>query len=308
MIARNSQDDEVRTLQQEYGASPGRLEDVLLLTSADKVVDRQAEFPSIGVKPILFSSSELSIKDWQFLMGVFGDQMYMKQVTLIMRRLRRQLTLGGLREEIEASDLSDNQKALVNTRLDFAEPFIADNHRLADVLRPGRLVIVDLRDELITKEEALGLFVVMLNIFANAGRGQNFNKLIVFDEAHKYMNDDELAGYIVDVVRQMRHQGVSILIASQDPPSLPNAIIELSSLVILHRFNSPKWLKHVQQSVTALSDLQPEQLANLRPGEAYVWAAKATDNNFMRHAVKVRFRPRVTQHGGETRTAVNLPA
>ncbi|MFZ2422769.1 MAG: ATP-binding protein, partial [Anaerolineae bacterium] len=90
--------------------------------------------------------------------------------------------------------------------------------------------------------------------------------------------------------------------------SLPNAIIELSTLVILHRFNSPKWLKHVQQSVTALSDLQPEQLANLRPGEAYVWSAKATDNNFMRHAVKLRFRPRVTQHGGETRTAVNLRA
>lgn len=308
MIAPNIQNDEVRILQQEYGASPGRLEDVLMLTSADKVADRQAEFPSIQVEPILFSSSELSLKDWQFLMGVFGDQMYMKQVTLIMRRLRRKLTLPGLRDEIEASDLIDNQKALVNTRLDFAEPFIDDNHRLADVLRSGRLVIVDLRDELITKEEALGLFVVMLNIFANAGRGQNFNKLIVFDEAHKYMNDDELASYIVDVVRQMRHQGVSILIASQDPPSLPNAIIELSTLVILHRFNSPKWLKHVQQSVTALSDLQPEQLANLRPGEAYVWSAKATDNNFMRHVVKLRFRPRATQHGGETRTAVNLRA
>ncbi|MFZ2424079.1 MAG: hypothetical protein WA029_23355, partial [Anaerolineae bacterium] len=187
MVAPNSEKEEIRTLQEEYGASPGRLEDVLILTSADKVVDRQTEFPSLRIEPILFSSSELSLKDWQFLMGVFGDQMYMKQVTLIMRRLRRKLTLQGLREEIEASDLSDNQKALVNTRLDFVEPFIADNHRLADVLRPGRLVIVDLRDELITKAEALGLFVVMLNIFANAGRDQNFNKLIVFDEAHKYM-------------------------------------------------------------------------------------------------------------------------
>jgi DNA helicase HerA-like ATPase len=278
---------------------------VLILTSADKVPDRKAEFPSIRVEPILFSSSELSLTDWQFLMGVLGNQMYMKQVTLIMRRLRPQLTLAGLREEIEASDLGDNQKALVNTRLDFAEPFIDDKHRLAAVLRPGRLVIVDLRDELITKDEALGLFVVMLNIFANAGRGQNFNKLIVFDEAHKYMNDADLAGYIVDVVRQMRHQGVSILIASQDPPSLPNAIIELSTLVILHRFNSPKWLKHVQMSITALSELQPNQLAGLRPGEAYVWSAKATDISFMRQAVKVRFRPRVTQHGGSTRTAIN---
>ncbi|MBP8292128.1 MAG: ATP-binding protein [Caldilineaceae bacterium] len=304
MVAPNSKVEEVRTLQEMYGTTPGRLDDVLILTSADKVADRRTEFPSIHVEPILFSSSEITIKDWQFLMGVFGDQMYMKQVTLIMRRLRRALTLEGLREAVEASDLSDNQKLLVNTRLDFAEPFLNDAHRLADVLRPGRLVIVDLRDELVTKEEALGLFVVMLNIFANAGRELNFNKLIVFDEAHKYMNDDELAGYIVEVVRQMRHQGVSILIASQDPPSLPSAIIELSSLVVLHRFNSPKWLKHVQQAVTALSDLQPGQLANLQPGEAYVWASKATDNSFMRHAVKMRFRPRVTQHGGGTRTAV----
>jgi len=304
MVAPNSKAEEVRILQEVYGATPGSLEDVLILTSADKVADRRAEFPSIQVEPILFSSSEITIKDWQFLMGVFGDQMYMKQVTLIMRRLRRSLTLEGLREAIEESDLSDNQKLLVNTRLDFAEPFIDDAHRLAGVLRPGRLVIVDLRDELVTKEEALGLFVVMLNIFANAGRDQNFNKLIVFDEAHKYMNDDELAGYIVEVVRQMRHQGITILIASQDPPSLPSAIIELSTLVVLHRFNSPKWLKHVQQAVTALGDLQPGQLANLQPGEAYVWATKATDNNFMRHAVKMRFRPRVTQHGGGTRTAV----
>ena len=305
MVAPNSKIDEIHTLHELYGVTPGRLEDVLILTSADKVADRRAEFHSIQVEPILFSSNEITIKDWQFLMGVFGDQMYMKQVTLIMRRLRRQLTLEGLREEIALSDLSDNQKALVSTRLDFAEPFIDNNYRLADVLRPGRLVIVDLRDELITKEEALGLFVVMLNIFANARRDRSFNKLIVFDEAHKYMNDDELAGYIVEVVRQMRHQGVSILIASQDPPSLPSSIIELSSLVILHRFNSPKWLKHVQQAVTALSDLQPEQLANLQPGEAYVWASKATDGNFMRHAMKMRLRPRITQHGGITKTAVS---
>jgi len=106
------------------------------------------------------------------------------------------------------------------------------------------------------------------------------------------------------VIRQMRHQGVSVLIASQDPPSLPNAVIELSSLVILHRFNSPKWLKHVQRSITALADLTPAQMAALRPGDAYVWATKATERVFVQKAVKMRFRPRVTQHGGGTKTAV----
>jgi len=306
MVEENRSEDEVVALAQEYGAHSARLEDVLILTSGDKLDQRQAEFPGVRVEPIYFSSNELSFKDWRFLMGVGGNQMYMKQINLIMRQLRGGMTLETLRHEIENSELSEAQKGIARIRLNFAAQFIDDSRRLAEVLRPGRLVLVDLRDEFIDKEEALGLFVVMLNIFANAGREAEhpFNKLIVFDEAHKYMDNPDLTGHIVEVIRQMRHQGVSVLIASQDPPSLPNAIIELSSLVILHRFNSPQWLRHVQRSITALADLAPAQMASLRPGDAYVWATKATERVFTQKAVKMRFRPRVTRHGGGTRTAV----
>jgi hypothetical protein len=301
----NNKAAEVQLLAEEYGAHPAHLEDVLILTSADKLAARQSEFPSVQVEPIAFASNELAVKDWRFLMGVFGDQMYMKQINLVMRELRNQLTLEALRQGVEESELSDAQKKIVRNRLAFAAQFIDDNRHLATALRPGRLIIVDLRDEFIEKEEALGLFVVMLNIFANAGRDAGFNKLIVFDEAHKYMDNPSLTRHIVDVIRQMRHQGVSILIASQDPPSLPNEIIELSSLVILHRFNSPQWVKHVQRSVTALADLTPAQMAILRPGEAYVWANKTTAPIFTQKAQKVRFRPRLTRHGGGTKMAVD---
>jgi len=135
-------------------------------------------------------------------------------------------------------------------------------------------------------------------------RDAGSKKLIVFDEAHKYMDNPDLTGHIVDVVRQMRHQGVLVLIASQDPPSLQNAIIELSSLVILHHFNSIGGLKHVQRSITALADLTPAQMDALRPGDAYVWATRATERVFAQKAVKMRFQPGVTQHGGETKRAV----
>lgn len=300
----NSNEDDLRILAQEYGARPTALRDVVILTSADKLADRRVEFPGMTIEPIGFSSAELSIKDWRFLMGVGGNQMYMKQINLIMRQLRQEMTLDTLKEEIENSDLSDQQKTVARIRLKFAEQFIDDTRRLSEMLKPGRLIIVDLRDEFIDKDEALGLFVVMLNIFANAGREEGFNKLIIFDEAHKYMDNPDLTTHIVDVIRQMRHQGVSALIASQDPPCLPSAIIELSSLVVLHRFNSPQWLKHVQKSITALSDLTPAQMASLSPGEAFVWATKATERIFSQKAVRVRFRPRLSQHGGGTKTAV----
>ena len=65
-----------------------------------------------------------------------------------------------------------------------------------------------------------------------------FNKLIVFDEAHKYMGGT-LIGQVVEVIREMRHKGVSVVIASQDPVNVPPAVIELSSAVVMHRFNSP---------------------------------------------------------------------
>jgi len=304
MVEPNSDETQVRNLQLGFNSNPAALQDVLILTSADKLEQRRLEFPNVQVEPIFFSSNELSFKDWRFLMGVVGNQMYMKQINMIMRQLRGQLTIDHLKAQIDASPLTEAQKQIASIRLNFAAQFINDNSRLADVLHPGRMIIVDLRDEFIDKDEALGLFVVMLNIFANAGKEEGFNKLIVFDEAHKYMDNLDLTGHIVEVIRQMRHQGVSVIIASQDPPSLPNAIIELSSLVILHRFNSPQWLKHVQRSVTALSDLTPAQMAALRPGEAYVWATKATETLFTQKAVKMYIRPRVTQHGGGTKKAV----
>jgi hypothetical protein len=85
---------------------------------------------------------------------------------------------------------------------------------------------------------------------------------------------------------------------------VPTSLIELSTQVILHKFNSPAWLKHVQKANAALDGLTPGRLAALGPGEAYVWSSKATDDAFTKGAVRVRCRPRVTQHGGSTKTAL----
>jgi len=130
----------------------------------------------------------------------------------------------------------------------------------ATLIRPGRLVIVDLRDEFMEKDQALRLFVVLLELFAEVTfEGRKFNKLVVFDEAHKYIESPDLVAGLVEVVREMRHKGTSIMVASQDPPSLPVQLIELSSQIILHKFNSPAWLKHIQKANAALGGLIPER-------------------------------------------------
>lgn len=306
MVAANSVEDQVRTLKEAYGAEPKALSDVLLLVPTDKIEERQAEYPDIEVRPLQFSASELKASHWKFLMGAVGNQAnYIRQIMRIMKAMRDDITLEGLRAGIDTSSVPDHLKELARMRLDLAAEYINDGTSLTEVVRPGRLIIVDLRDEFIEKDEALGLFVVLLQLFADARiDGRSFNKLVVFDEAHKYIESPDLVAGLIEVVREMRHKGVSIMVASQDPPSVPVSLIELSSQIIMHKFNSPAWLKHIQKANAALGNLTPERMALLKAGEAYVWSSKATDESFSKGAVKLRCRPRVTQHGGATRVAV----
>ena len=295
----NDQEQELKMLKEIYGAEPDNIDDIVLLVPQDKLEERKSEFPSLDVHPIAFNSNELDVKSWMFLLGAINnDSTYIKQLKSIMKRNRNDLSLTRIRESVnESEQLSNSQRSLANQRLDFAQDYINDEADLSTLLMPGRLVVVDLRDEFIDKDEALGLFVIMLNIFSS---DKSMSKFIVFDEAHKYMDNKALAGKIVEAIREMRHKGVSIMIASQDPPSLPNEIIELSSIVITHKFNSPTWLKHIQKSITNLNILKPSDMSSLGTGEAFLWASKASDKAITIKPKKIKIRPRFTKHGGAT--------
>lgn len=308
MIYPNDEAGQLKKLKDVYGAEPDNINDVIMLCPIDKLEERQEEYPSIEIHPIAFHSTDLNVQDWMFLLKAVGNEStYINQLRAIMRANRKNLNLNSLKQSVDASPLlSASQKALAQQRLSFAEEYIDDSRKLGSLLRPGRLIIVDLRDEFIDKDDALGLFVIMLNIFAGVKeyQGIRFNKFIVFDEAHKYMDNKELTSTIVTAIREMRHKGVSMMIASQDPMSLPTEIIELSSIMLMHKFNSPQWVKHVQKSITQLQTLSSSDMATLMPGEAYLWATKSTDKGVTSRPMKISTRPRVTKHGGDTIKAV----
>jgi DNA phosphorothioation-dependent restriction protein DptH len=178
-----------------------------------------------------------------------------------MKSLREDLTLEGLNQGIKASSLPDHLEAMAKMRLELASEYIDDSVRLKDEIRPDRLVIVDLRDEFIEKDEALGLFVVLLQLFADAkyrdaqAAEHSFNKLVVFDDASS--------------TRSTRARG-SNTSRRRTPPSARS---------------------------------RPRRCRTCAPGEAFIWSSKASDEAFTKSAVKIRCRPRVTQHGGATKTA-----
>ncbi|MGO9840913.1 MAG: methylation-associated defense system ATP-binding protein MAD8 [Candidatus Acidiferrales bacterium] len=306
MAKANTDPTALHVLLDRYGATPQGLGDIVLLVPSEKVEERSEEFPGVKVLPLAFSSRELQASHWRFLMGAVGSQsLYMKQINHLMRDLRNDLNWQSIQNAVGTSQLPDHLKALAETRLNLARHYIDDSVSLSSVVRPGRLVIVDLRDEFLEKDEALGIFVVVLQLVSDATFEQKrFNKLVVFDEAHKYIENPDLVAGLVEVIREMRHKGTSVMVASQDPLSVPISVIELSTQIILHRFNAPTWLKHIQRANTAFGGLTPEKLNSLTPGEAYVWSSKATDSTFTIGPVKIRCRPRITMHGGGTQTAI----
>ncbi|GGK34441.1 hypothetical protein GCM10007962_31080 [Yeosuana aromativorans] len=309
MILPNDQPNELRILKEVYNVEPDSIDDTIILCPERKVEERRNQFPSVEVAPLLFNPNELSIKDWQFLMNAVGNTSdYINEINFILEELfdTNNLNVATLNQAISDSELlSKRDKTLATRRIRFASKYVKDVNHLANYLQPSKLIIIDMRDEFIHKDQALGLFVTALDIFSATNSSENqFNKFIVFDEAHKYMDNKELTGNIVTAIREMRHKGVSILIASQDPPSLPNEIIELSSIVLLHKFNSPQWLRHIQKSITQLATLTPADMSILKPGEGFLWASKANEKRVTNQPVKIITRPRVTKHGGATINAV----
>lgn len=302
----NGKQTEAEVLLRGYGATPAGLSDVVMLTPAAKLELRQREYPHIQVLPLKFGPSEIGSDGWRFLLGAVGNEsLYVRQVVAIMRRLRDDLTPEKLREEVKAAHLKEEIEKLVYDRIALAEPYIDDNVCLGDLLRPGRTIIVDLRDEWIEKNEALGLLVVLLRVFGQTKHnGQELNKLFILDEVHKYLSDSALIGEVLETISQVRHQATTIVLASQNPVCLPRTVLELTSILAVHRMTSPGWLKHLQGAIASLKTVKIEQLAALAPGEALVWARTASIVSFTQRPQLVTIRPRFSQHGGATKTAV----
>ena len=313
---------EVKELSDVYNAVPTKLDDVVLLVPESKVERRRRQYGELGVRvePIKFHPTELKGMGWKILLGAYGnDALYLRQLSSIMGRLRDDLSLVALKREILGAQLDTAVERLALNRLKLAEPYLLAEEEdgtpsdetqkgVGALLQAGRTIVVDLRDAWIEKDQALELFVVLMNVFGAAGRDEeghtSFNRLMVLDEAHKYVSEPELVDHLVETVREMRHLGTTVVVASQDPPSIPRTVLELSTVVVCHRMTSPQWVKHLRSAIFALEDLTERELANLGPGEAFVWAQLSTDKRFSQKPQWMSVRPRATEHGGGTKTAV----
>ncbi|KAJ8063414.1 hypothetical protein OCU04_008634 [Sclerotinia nivalis] len=203
--------------------------------------------------------------------------------------------------------------------------------------KPGRLTIVDLSCPCITSEGACSLFNICLSIFLE--QSIDVGRVIALDEAHKYMNTSAeastLRNTLLSTVRLQRHLGARVIISTQEPTISPS-LLDLSSVVIVHRFTSPEWLNSLKRHLAgAASDLLDgdntdsnglasskgkgdgtkrlfAEIVKLRVGEALLFSpnamidvevdsnGKVTLKKLGDGFLKIRVRMRLTADGGKS--------
>ncbi|KAJ6577804.1 hypothetical protein B0H19DRAFT_1370886 [Mycena capillaripes] len=296
---------------------------VTVLCSPSNVNRRRRAYASlhqVRVEPLYLSEKDVTVDRMLALMGcdnISTMPLYMHMVLLIIRNMGVDaFSYQEFKRQIGLEQLNPTQKAMIKLRLDLLDAFIHPS--AADIqsyFTAGGLVLVDLTDPFLDGLTAAVLFDIVLGAFA---QWQTLcGKLVVLDEAHKYLvNSDSarLTQSISNIIRLQRHLATRVIIATQEPTVIPATILDLASMIICHRFSSPAWCTHLARHVSTSSESADwyRQVMLLGTGEALVFspaAVIAADERgeavFLgRDRLKLRVRPRLTLDGGASLLAV----
>lgn len=96
----------------------------------------------------------------------------------------------------------------------------------------------------------------------------------------------ELTETLLSIIRQQRHLGARVMVATQEPTMSP-ALLDLCNVTIVHRFTSPAWFEAIKKHIAGASmsddgeaksvftDQLFQQIVKLKTGEALVFCPTA---------------------------------
>ncbi|KAJ7077010.1 hypothetical protein B0H15DRAFT_862818 [Mycena belliarum] len=296
---------------------------VTILCSPSNLNRRRAAYaslPQVRIAPLFLSEGDLTADRMLALMGCDNMEtmpLYMHTALLLIRTMGVDaFRYSEFKHQISREHLNPTQKAMIKLRLDLLDSFIRPTApNIQSYFTPGGLVLVDLTDPFLDGLTATVLFDIVLGSFT---QWQSVcGKLVVLDEAHKYLTNNDsarLTQSISNIIRLQRHLATRVIIATQEPTVVPATILDLASIIICHRFSSPAWCAHLARHVSTGGDSVSwyNEVMLLDTGDALVFspaAAVAGDIHggvalLGRDYFKLRVRPRLTLDGGASLLAV----
>ncbi|KAF3165730.1 hypothetical protein TWF751_008997 [Orbilia oligospora] len=306
-----------------------------------------ANIPNVTIKEFQLNPKQLNIDTMFDLMSVRENSgiLYMEIVRRVLRDMAIENNANGepfdyykFKKLLFQGELVGMQSVPLKQRLEILESFIGpeDSPNLFDAM-PGTLTILDLTCPFVDSETACVLFGICNQLFTSAPK--HSGKIIALDEAHRYMTDNASASVkrfaqsIIGNIRVQRHLGLRTIVSTQDPFIHPE-LMELSSMVIFHRFDIPRWFEEIRKHVGFQTKAQApepsqnvwgeelqkveadifEKIKGLDTGEACIYCPQlvtpenswgvSTLKKFGNGVFKVMIRQKITIDGGASKNVL----
>ncbi|KAF7791008.1 hypothetical protein EIP86_001967 [Pleurotus ostreatoroseus] len=242
-----------------------------------------AELP-VRVEPLLFSPEDISGERLLAMMKVDENAqmpLYMESIMAILRGMEDNFDYRDFRDQVGRAKFNGSQKSMLNLRLSLLDSCLNgdESNSIKSHFKAGQLTIIDLSSPFMDGASACGFFDIILGLFVEAEI--TAGKVVVLDEAHKYLSESQagssgrLTDSLLTIIRQQRHLATRVVISTQEPTVVPSKFLDLCSIIIAHRFSSPKWLKTLAQHVSAADSSLNElfdKIVSLQTGQAILFA------------------------------------
>jgi hypothetical protein len=255
------------------------------------------------VYPIGINPHRLTAEDWPYVLsiGKRSGSMYVKKIFQIIKKTQyhQEFGLEMIRSHIDSSDLNPNQKSFATMRLETLQEYLEAGDFLKDLVMGG-VNIFDLRKIMMEPDDIFSVMILVISAILNNENTEREQFVFVINEAHDYLRkglSKDFTDYISYLIRKKRHAGTWLMLDTHFPEDVDPKIIKGSDIKIFHKSDiiSSNLLKQIVEG----TPIPPHEL---NTGQAIVRSDKS--NLGPDKLLIVNIRPRLTHHGGATKTAI----
>jgi membrane-bound metal-dependent hydrolase YbcI (DUF457 family) len=309
IVEENRVGNEVEALQDSYGVGPRRvIASRKLRVFIDPFVyenertkfeeDYQSRVYPIGIDP-----GRLTAQDWPHVLSIGrrSGSLYVKKIFQIVKRQHysRDFGLESIRQEIDRSDLNPTQKGFAFMRLETLQDYLEAGDFVDDLVFGG-VNVFDLRKIMMEPDDVFSVMILVISAILNSEGFEREQFVFVINEAHEYLRkglSKDFTDYVNYLIRKKRHAGTWLMLDTHFPVDVDPKVIMGSDIKVFHKSDilSTSLLRKIVDG----TDVPPHMLGT---GQAIIRSDKSVASPDRLLLVDVR--PRLTQHGAPTKTAI----
>ncbi len=309
IIHQNQNKSEIQTLFEEYNVNQGKVinaSKLRIFVDPFAYLNERRKFEQeyeTRVYPIGISPQRLTAEDWPYVLsiGKRSGSMYVKKIFQIIKKTQYDEDFGlkMIKNHVEASDLNPAQKSFATMRLETLQDYLEAGDFFQDLIIGG-VNIFDLRKIMMEPDDVFSVMILVISAILNNENTEREQFVFIINEAHDYLRkglSKDFTDYISYLIRKKRHAGTWLMLDTHFPEDVDPKIIKGSDTKIFHKSDiiSSNLLNQIVEGTL----IPPHQLIT---GQAIIRSDKS--NLGPDKLLVVNIRPRITHHGGATKTAI----